>query len=221
MKNSLIERRKMRRLINEYSKLGYTIYADFKDLKKPNPIGDFIPDIVAVKDDNKVIMEIITREKTPEVKEKISYLSKFAENNKDYRFDLIYTNPRTYQPKGSKEITSENLLYQTHKKLLNEASSQFRQENYLISLTILNILLDGLLRKLATKKNIKFYINDTVQNMYLKLYDEKVISKENKNLIERMLNIRNIYIHSNKKIKKQDINSYLEFVSNFFDYFER
>lgn len=214
--NQALERRKLRELIREYSKLGYEVYAEFKGYPRPDKIGDFTPDLILKKGDQKIIVEIATSRDLKSLGKKFEQLAGFAEDHENVRFDIVLTNPKPRLSEEEKRISKEVLLNDIQNRLLEDTKELYEMGYYDASLLMLSVLLENALREFAIKKKA-IEIHEEVPTMKLvSLLGEKgIISKSNLISIKILTDYRNRIIHKSYRPDKQKVREMLDFVSYF------
>jgi Holliday junction resolvase len=90
-------------LADEYRSKGYKVL-------KGEPIGSHKADLIAVKGDEKIVVEVKAGKLTPEKKAAISAIGNYVKNNDNYKFFIVLATP----PKEKKlEVSNiEDLLFQ-------------------------------------------------------------------------------------------------------------
>lgn len=91
--NRLINRR-IRDVARAYRKRGYQVAVHPTEAELPPFLRDSEPDIVAQKDGDKVIVEVKTQSSLQGSNELVALAERIA-NEKDWRFELVVTNPTT------------------------------------------------------------------------------------------------------------------------------
>lgn len=69
-----------------YKSLGYTVRADVKGFKSPSTIGGRIPDVVATKGSNKIVVEVETPASMKADKAQRNVFRKYANARKNVSF---------------------------------------------------------------------------------------------------------------------------------------
>ena len=90
------EHRKVREIVRDLEKKGYSVRADLRGRKRPSPIGStpWRPDIVATKDGQTLIVEVKTTSSLPGAKLKLKAYASLAAQKADTTFRLVVTRPR-------------------------------------------------------------------------------------------------------------------------------
>ena len=90
------EHRKVREVVRDLEKKGYTVRAEVRGRELPGPIGStaWRPDIVATKDGQTLIVEVKTASSLPRAKEQLESYARLAASRRDTTFRLVVTSPR-------------------------------------------------------------------------------------------------------------------------------
>ena len=88
--------RKVRQVARELEKQGYTVRADIRGRKQPHPVGPskLVPDIEAIKDGRRKIVEVETPTSLKTDKEQLKAFARYASQKKGTAFDIVVTQPR-------------------------------------------------------------------------------------------------------------------------------
>ena len=87
------ERTRLLELANEYRSKGYEVFIEPGIEARPQFLGDYRLDLVAISPQDKVVVEVKSRDSL----ERSAYLEEIAreiEKHPSWRFDLVLTNPR-------------------------------------------------------------------------------------------------------------------------------
>lgn len=76
------------RSVVAYRQRGYSVRADLPGEKRPKKIGGFVPDIIAVKDQREVVVEVETGNLTKRDKEQRAAFQRYADSKKGREFKL-------------------------------------------------------------------------------------------------------------------------------------
>lgn len=215
-KQVTLERRKLRELIREYSKLGYRVYAESKGCPKPGKIGDFTPDLILRKGNQTIIVEIATSRDLKSLGKKFEQLARYAEDHENVRFDIVLTNPKPKLSREEKRLSKEILLDDIQKRVLRDTKELYEMGYNEASLLMLSVLLENVLREFAIKKRA-IGIGERMPTMKLAslLRGRGIISKSNFISVERVTDLRNRVIHESYRPDKQALREMLDFVSYF------
>src|SRR5579864_3506853 len=140
------EQKKIEALAREYTRRGYTVFAEIKGYQSPPPFGGFVPDLIASSSDETIIVEVITakadRERTPAIER----FARIADQTPNTRFDLVVVNPPF-----AKQVSAVTVLRESRTRLIRDLEligEQFPQVfPVLLGSAIELLLLDAALRK--------------------------------------------------------------------------
>ncbi|MBE9515074.1 MAG: hypothetical protein IMY79_02930 [Chloroflexi bacterium] len=88
------EANKVRDIARKLQRDRYEVFLDRPGFRKPDQIGRYIPDIVAVKGDETIIVEVKSAISLRKQSDKVEFLAEYARIKPHVRFDLVVTNPR-------------------------------------------------------------------------------------------------------------------------------
>ena len=90
------EHRKVREIVRDLEKKGYSVQAEVRGRERPSPIGStpWRPDIVATKDGQTLIVEVKTASSLPRAKQQQQAYARLAAQKADTTFRLVVTRPR-------------------------------------------------------------------------------------------------------------------------------
>jgi hypothetical protein len=91
-KTKIKERKKISLIAKKYLDEDYKVYCELRGYKRPYEINGVIPDLIAAKGKEIIIIEVKSSKELKSHSEEIKKLAEFAFNNK-MRFDLVITNP--------------------------------------------------------------------------------------------------------------------------------
>ena len=165
------EYKKIVQLARDYSDQGYKVLANISGYDSPDLIGNWEPDIIILKDENIIIIEVTTSESRKENKEKIKYLAEYAKSHKNIQFDLVVTNPRPKSSNKNRLKTLEEEFSFLEKSLLNNLEETVRSNRIEIAIVLAYHLLEKLLLQAAAKKDAKseftsYSMLDYAHNLY-------------------------------------------------------
>jgi hypothetical protein len=187
----------LKELIDEYSRSGYEILADYRDYKRPPKIGDYEPDLVIRKGNQEIVIEIVSKEQMKGVKRKLEHFARYADATKDVRFDIVLTNPRHRIVKQESDTTYREILRLTQRYLTVDVNVAYRRRQYNAAFYLLYDLLKSLLIEVAMKNSVPLRegrstslrtINDSLKEVNL-------IKKENYDAVRKIIAARNTMVH--------------------------
>ena len=211
-----LELRRLRKLIKQYLADGFEVFVESKNYPKPQAIEGFIPDLVAKKGEQTIIIEVVTNPNLKNLSQKMKVLSKYAESNDKVRFDIVLTNPKPRLDKSEKNLSNQVLLTDVQQRLFNASIESYKHGEYHASLLMLNILLENILRLYAIEnKIIKIKEEIPTKKLAHLLLTKKKISEANYNSINQLIKDRNSVVHKLHRLEKEVIREYIDFVSFF------
>lgn len=206
------ERRKFRNIINEYKERNYKIYADYGSYDKPWKINGYMPDIIAEKNNKKIIIEIISSNNIKKFKNKLNFLSNFAKENNEYEIQIIFTNPRILLSEKDKIKIYEKALNDIYKTFIDIIRDNINQQKYEYAMILTRNLVENMLKLYATKYKIEIKDKDaTLINISNIIYKQNLLSKNNKYVINKLIQDCNKISH-NKTINKNNLSDYTSFL---------
>jgi len=211
-----LELRRLRKLIKEYLAEGFDVFAESKKYPKPEVIEGFIPDLVAKKGDQTIIIEVVSNPNLKKLSQKMKVLSKYAEANDKVRFDIVLTNPKPRLDRREKNLSNQVLLTDVQQRLFDTSIESYKHGEYNACLLLLNILLENILRLYAIENkiiNIKKEMH--TNNVAYLLLNKKKISEANYNSIIQLVKTRQNVVHDRYSLEKEVIREYIDFVSFF------
>ncbi len=196
LRTSERERAKIRELAERYIADDYEVFADLAHYERPEPIEGFIPDLVAVKNDSMIIVEVKTSRSIKEQKSVIETLAKYAEKVPGVRFDLVVTNPRPQSsPRFMTKLYREELdLIETG--LLRDIKATLKIERVDLAMVLANRLLEGLLLRIARKRGVSIGPREkTTHALANRLANEGIISRSVQEFANEVRRLRNAAVH--------------------------
>lgn len=139
--------RTQRSVAREYRRRGYEVIEQPRGDSLPSFLRGFVPDLIAIKDDDRAVVEIKTAESlygSNEIKE----LAAAVEAHAGWRFELISLGKRS--DTGSVGVSEDSL-----ERLLDTALTTYDSGQRGLSLIYLVSLLDELVRDAALRYRIK------------------------------------------------------------------
>ena len=104
------ERRKIVELASDYKAKGFEVSANVHGFESPRTIKGIKPDLVAIKGDEIIIVEVKTSASAKRSKETIEQLARYAKESPGTRFDLVITNPRTRREKVTRILDGDTFM---------------------------------------------------------------------------------------------------------------
>ncbi|HUG16234.1 MAG TPA: hypothetical protein VMM78_14615 [Thermomicrobiales bacterium] len=89
------ERRRLTELAREYRERGYEVITQPQEDDLPAFLRGFQPDMVARREGDDVVIEVVTKQSLRETSQRIKQLTDAVAPHAGWRFELVVTNPRT------------------------------------------------------------------------------------------------------------------------------
>lgn len=187
-RNNQAINRKVKEIIKEYQNNGYKVIENPSKKDIPNFLKDFIPDIIASKKNDNVIIEVKVSTQMPKVEFlELERIASIIDNQKNWRFDLVFTNPKDFEESRGEELVNDlelNARIQTSINLKNnDINSAF---------LILWSIFESVSRKLTASE---FFKNKSISAIIKNLYGRGVINQTEYKNIDDYLKIRNNISH--------------------------
>jgi hypothetical protein len=93
-------RRKIREVVKDLEKQGWQVRADIRGRTAPDLIGDKAPDIEAMKEGGRLLIQVETFDTMEENDEFLTTFIRHARNRWDTRFDLVIARTRKSSAKS-------------------------------------------------------------------------------------------------------------------------
>jgi uncharacterized protein YutE (UPF0331/DUF86 family) len=87
------ERTRLLEVANEYKAKGYEVFIEPTKNQRPDFLGNFQPDLIAISTVDKVVVEVKSKTSLKE-SGNLEALARLVEKHKDWRLELVLTNPR-------------------------------------------------------------------------------------------------------------------------------
>jgi uncharacterized protein YutE (UPF0331/DUF86 family) len=181
-------RRRIRDVARRYRNRGYKVIVDPHTEDLPPFLHGFKPDIVAQKDDDRVIIEVKTQPKLHGSNEIVSLAERVA-TEEAWRFELVVTNPAT-----SETSLAPPEIARLIAKLLSEAGVLFktglREAAIVYSFSTVEALVRDIARKHGTSGD-----EDSFSKLLRKLVYEGLIDYEFFHDLQKFEEERNRIVH--------------------------
>lgn len=208
-RNIQIINRKTREIIREYKNEGYTVIENPSRNDIPDFLENFKPDIIAKKDNDNVIIEIkistlLKKNNFLELEEIASIIN----SQKNWRFELIFTNPKDFEENFEEEFLNEIQL-----KSRIEISKNLVNKDINIAFLSLWTIFENISRKATESENFK---NKTINGIIKKLYSKSIINHIEYNNLDTFVKLRNNISHGyNSTVNEIQFNELLELILKF------
>jgi hypothetical protein len=194
-------RRRIRDVARRYRNRGYKVIVDPRAEELPTFLHGFKPDIVAQKDDDRVVVEVKTQPKLKGSNEIVSLAERVAAETA-WRFELVVTNsPTNETPLAPSEIARLTT------KLLSEAELLFRAGLRDAAIVYSFSVVEALLQEIARKYG-KSGDEDSSSKLLMKLVYEGLIDHDLFQDLQKFQEERNRIVHkgdSSPTISEGDI----------------
>lgn len=97
-------RRKIREVVRDLEKQGWQVRADIRGKTVPDLIGDKAPDIEAMKEGRRLLIQVETLDTMEENDEFLTTFIQHARSRWDTRFDLVIARSRKSSAKSRKKV---------------------------------------------------------------------------------------------------------------------
>ena len=199
MKESLsenLEKRKVAQLAKKYSAKGYEVFVNLPNYKSPQRILGFMPDLIAKKGAETIIIEVKTSNSIRGNEDIIEQLSRYAKEIPGTNFDLVITNPRPSTSTHLKIEALEAELNILQEGLLTDIKKAVEQNRSDLAVLLAVRLLESLLARLAVRKSIYVPLEKwNLIGLSNRLAAEHVISQAVTKLAKQLYKKRNAIVH--------------------------
>ncbi|GAA6767783.1 hypothetical protein AAFH68_37330 [Flavobacterium sp. CGRL1] len=186
--NNQIVNKKIKEVFREYKALGYNVIINPSKNEVPDFLDNFIPDIIAHKQGDNVIIEVkISSSLNTDGFKKLENIANLIDSQKEWRFELIFTNPREYD-----DTTNNNLL--NNQEINNRISLSIDLINKDLNIAFLSLwtVFESISRK-AIKPDVN--LNKTVNSLIKTLYSRSNINHSDYKKLEYYFKLRNNITH--------------------------
>ena len=183
------ERDRIREVAQEYRDNGYRVVLEPGLDDRPAFLGTYIPDIVAVRDDDFVLIEVKTRGNLRD-DEGLRSLAEKVQENEGWRLELVLTNPRQNPGKRS-ALASFNVLLQRSGQAKRLAEEPGGVEAAII---LLWTVVEASIRWLATSEGMG--VPQSVSRRVVKeAYSLGLVPRSDYEVLQKFQNERNDLVH--------------------------
>lgn len=212
-RNRELEEKKIKELVNDYTKKGYTVFSNPKLHDVPDFLKNFSPDIIAISNDDKVIIEVKSKATLPNSKE-LENMANLIKQQVGWRFELVITNSKNIEAEDREELSLNEVT-----NMLNEAE-KLLEANYLKAsfITVWSVL-ETVIRSTLKSEKVKSW-NYSVLQSIKNLYTFGLVSKEEYDFLQSQFKIRNLVVHGfqSPSIDSQNIISLIKLIKNIQNY---
>lgn len=185
-----LEERKVKELANEYKKKGYTVFMYPSKENIPNFLGDYQPDLIAISDKEKLVIEVKSKS-TIKSSEKLTSYIELINRQEEWKFELVLTNPRKKIPNERDEIRFIDTKQISRRLIEIEkmTRSKFIEPAFLYAWTVFEAVSRNQL--ISYKKQSKSNIGSLIKE----LFSYGIINKSDYNFLEKCYYQRNHLVH--------------------------
>lgn len=200
---------KIKEIVEEYTQQGYKVFTNIEFNNLPDFLKNYQPDIIAMSENDKVVIEVKTKYTLRNSKE-LENLASIINQQEGWRFELVVTNSKQVLD-GEREdsnINEVNNLLQDAEQLLN---GNFIKASFILAWSSL----ESIIRKKLESENIKSDYNNPVQ-MIKTLYTFGLISRKEYEFLHNQFKLRNLVVHGFKapNLDYQITKSLINFAKN-------
>lgn len=190
---SQLERKRLLEVVREYQSKGYGVELETK--KFPSPFQQFSPDLIAVSNDDSVVVEVVSKQSIGN-RERLESLSRLVQTMPGWRFELIVTNP---QQQFREDISLDEI-----KNRLTQAIQLDRQGISSMALLGAWSATEALLRRVAVNEGLEV-ASSTPLRLVKTLYSLGALTRSEYESLEAGAEMRNILVHGFELVEDRPI----------------
>ncbi len=192
MKQSL-EARKIASLARQYEGEGYEVIVEPSASTIPGLDFTYRPDLIVRRGKEVILIEVVSGKSSKDKQRAIEFLSKYASEHEDMRFDLVVTNPR-----GTKDRKQnrDSILLRLLQERLGSELEVMMQLSPASSVIICSTLVESLLRGLASDESVPKNRHLSINDLARELRERSVISQSVMNFVAHLWRLRNFVLHN-------------------------
>ncbi len=188
--NPVSEQKLLRTVKRRYTRKGYNVLLEPRSEDLPFFLSGFSPDVIAYNDQESVVVEVKSRADLSASKDMID-LANAVNAQKGWRLDLVVVNPRN---PPLLEVDAESLRLPEIVAQLRAAHQLAREEQDGAAIVLAYAAAEATLRLVASQQRVQ--LDDQQPSSILKqLYSVGILSREDHELLEHGLRMRNIISH--------------------------
>lgn len=202
--------RKINELAREYKNKGYKVLIEPKRNLIPEFLGDFQPDLVALSDEDNVVIEVKSSDSKRDFK-MLEALATIVDSKENWRFELVFTNPK------DKQNNENDLNVIDTKKIeirLNECKSLLNSGNIDSAFLIGWSTLEASIRIRLKSSNLK-EVDVQKPTLYLmkNLFSFGIINQTVLRKLEVLNQYRNKLVHGfETNLNNENVSSLIEII---------
>jgi uncharacterized protein YutE (UPF0331/DUF86 family) len=185
------ERTRLLELANEYKAKGYEVFIEPTKNQCPEFLGNFQPDLIAISPSDKVIVEVKSKSSLKS-SSNLEALASLVEKHKDWRLDLVLTNPRErYAPPEEWALLpiSELQIRLTQANDLLENSNQPDS-----AMLLLWVVVEATLQHIAKRESINL-TRPSPKLLVKELFSLGIINQQAYETLNQAAEFRNRIVH--------------------------
>lgn len=204
--NLQIVNKKIKEVSRDYKAMGYDVIINPSISETPDFLKNFIPDIIAIKEGDNVIIEVkVSSSLNTEGFKELENLANLIYKQKNWRFDLIFTNPRDYE-----DIFNNSLL--NNQEINNRISLSIDLLKHDLNIAFLSLwtVFESICRKLIQPD---INLNKTINSLIKTLYSRSNINHSEYKKLEFYFKLRNNITHGfSENVSLEFFNELLELI---------
>lgn len=178
------EKRRLKEIVKEYLSKGYEVRLEPTVKERPSFLRNYKPDLVAISPNDNVVIEVKTSSSLKAKQTAINRLAKIIDNQPNWRFELIVTNPRFEEAKLLSILEIKDGLDKS-RKLLKQGFPD-------ASLVLAWGAIEAMLRRALSKTDIR---RISALKLVKTAYSLGFVNKQQFEVLERCVEFRNKIIH--------------------------
>ncbi|MCR9017510.1 hypothetical protein [Aquiflexum gelatinilyticum] len=184
-----IERR-IKEIAKDYESRGFEVTINPRQSKLPNFLKGFEPDIIAIGESESVVIEVKSKSHINELKRYEELANNIAER-KNWRFELVFTNPQEQQITTSSERT---LDLNDIKKRISDINALKSAKQFSAAFLLGWATLEAAIRLKLKNENIDS-TNKATLSIIKTTFSLGLINQQDYKKLDRLNNVRNYLIH--------------------------
>lgn len=208
----LIEK-KIKEVANQYIQKGYTVFIDPVSHDIPDFLKNFSPDIIAISNDDKVIIEVKSKTTLINSKE-LESMANLINQQAGWRFELIVTNSKNLENENQEELSLNDVI-----TMLTEAEKLLEYDFLKQSFITAWSAFETVVRNKLKQENVKSEHTNIAQSIK-NLYTFGLVSKQEYDFLQNQFKIRNLVVHGFKSpyIDPQNIRILIALIKDVLNY---
>jgi len=179
---------KIKEIAKEYTQKGYSVFTNLEFNNVPDFLKNYSPDIIAISENDKVVIEVKTKNSLSKSKD-LESLANLIEQQEGWRFELVVTNSKQVV-----DMEREDSSLNEISKLLLDAEELLNIDYVKASYILTWSSLESIIRKKLKNENIKSEYNNPIQ-MIKNLYTFGLITRDEYDFLHNHFKLRNLVVH--------------------------